>query len=55
MSRCIPYRFQPISKLAQQEKLRTICEAEGIQYELKALDNLIDYSEGDLRKSINTL
>ena len=55
-SRCVKFRFSPISVQAQQERLNMICQAEGIPIASpQVLDSLIDISEGDLRRSINTL
>jgi len=55
-SRCVKFRFSPISVSAQQERLNMICERENIAVESpKVLDLLIEITEGDLRRSINTL
>lgn len=55
-SRCVKFRFSPISESAQIERLKYICEKEGVQV---ASDDvfkaLVDISAGDLRRSINML
>ena len=55
-SRCVKFRFSPIGNDAQKERLSLICRGENIALEsTNVLDLLIDISEGDLRRSINTL
>jgi len=55
-SRCVKFRFSAISQEAQKDRLNLICDRENIKIESpKVLDALIDISEGDLRRSINTL
>ena len=55
-SRCVKFRFSPISEVAQKERLLSICEIEGVKIESeKVIDKLIHVTEGDLRRSINTL
>jgi len=54
-SRCVKFRFKPISLESQIERLKYICELEGVKYDLEALRTLIEVCEGDLRKSINLL
>lgn len=55
-SRCVKFRFSPISKEAQMDRLKFICSKENVKLSSDSvLDKLIDISEGDLRRSINTL
>ena len=54
-SRCVKFRFTPISDEAQIKRLKYICETENIPHEDSALNALVDVTEGDLRKSIMTL
>jgi replication factor C subunit 2/4 len=65
-SRCVKFRFKPVSEESQVQRLKYICEQEGLVYStevhsmntrthLKALLKLVEISEGDLRKSINVL
>ena len=55
-SRCVKYRFSPVSHESQFQRLKYICELEKINVESDAvLHNLITISEGDLRRSINML
>lgn len=55
-SRCVKFRFSPISVEAQKERLALICEKEKVPLQSdQVLDSLIKVTEGDLRRSINTL
>lgn len=55
-SRCVKFRFGPIAFDAQKERLLSICQAEKVNLQSEAvIDKLIRLSEGDLRRSINTL
>ena len=55
-SRCVKFRFSPISEEAQKERLLQICTNEGVKLQSpEVLDKLIKVTEGDLRRSINTL
>ena len=55
-SRCVKFRFSLIGAESQKDRLQMICSNENINVESeKVLDELISISEGDLRRSINTL
>lgn len=54
-SRCVKFRFEPISDEQQVKRLEYICSQESISYEPSALTALVDVTEGDLRKSIMML
>ncbi len=55
-SRCVKFRFSPIGAEAQMERLEQICTNEGVNIEgPQVLKRLIEVTEGDLRRSINTL
>jgi replication factor C subunit 2/4 len=55
-SRCSKFRFKSLTNELVQKKLKEISEAEGIKLESdEVLDELIDVSEGDLRKAITLL
>ena len=55
-SRCVKFRFAPIAYEAQRERLDQICKAESVNIQSDGVfDKLIRISEGDLRRSINTL
>lgn len=54
-SRCISYRFQPIDELKHLEHLKNICCKENVKITDKTLKHLVTNSNGDMRKSLNTL
>lgn len=54
-SRCVVFRFKPLSGTYIQKRVQEIANAEGLEVTSGAL-NAIEYvSEGDLRKAINVL
>lgn len=55
-SRCVKFRFSPIARQAQVDRLKMICENEGVTVASeKVFHSLVDITSGDLRRSINTL
>ncbi len=54
-SRCAVFRFTPLKKEDVVSRLKWICEQEGVDYDLEALEVIYDISEGDMRKAINIL
>ncbi|CDW71234.1 rfc2p [Stylonychia lemnae] len=55
-SRCVKFRFSPIARDAQIDRLKFICEKENVKVESDdVFQSLVDISAGDLRRSINTL
>ena len=55
-SRCVKFRFSPIGEDAQRDRLLKICEAESVPVKNEeVIDRLIKITDGDLRRSINTL
>mmetsp|Transcript_30075 Transcript_30075/g.53325 ORF Transcript_30075/g.53325 Transcript_30075/m.53325 type:complete len:231 (-) Transcript_30075:33-725(-) len=54
-SRCIKFRFKPISDDTHLARLQLIADAEGVRASAEAYQKLLELAEGDLRKSINTL
>ena len=55
ISRCAKYCFKPLSHKTIVQCLRRISKIEDFSISLKDIKNIINYSEGDLRKSIITL
>eukprot|EP00826_Nyctotherus_ovalis_P047114 TRINITY_DN5377_c0_g2_i1.p2 TRINITY_DN5377_c0_g2~~TRINITY_DN5377_c0_g2_i1.p2 ORF type:complete len:207 (-),score=82.10 TRINITY_DN5377_c0_g2_i1:63-683(-) len=55
VSRCMKFRFNPITAAAQVEKLKAIAEKESVKIADDCLMKLIRLSEGDMRKSITAL
>ncbi|KAJ1614924.1 replication factor C like AAA ATPase [Cryptosporidium canis] len=54
-SRCAKFRFQPISKKSQIERLNYICSQEKILCEEGLLETIVEISQGDLRRGITIL
>lgn len=54
-SRCTKFRFTPLNKDKIIERLKFICEAEQLTIEDKALNSIVEISDGDLRRAITTL
>jgi len=54
-SRCVLFRFKPLSSRHIEEKLQDIAGKEALQMDEKAVKAMIYVSEGDLRKAVNIL
>lgn len=54
-SRCAKFRFSPVPLPAMTAHLRRIATGEGVNISDETMQSLIEASEGDLRKAINTL
>ena len=54
-SRCVIFRFRPLSNEKIKERLKLIIEQEKLQADEKSLDAVIYVAQGDLRKAINIL
>jgi len=54
-SRCAFFRFRPLLREDVIKYLKMIGEREGLEVEEKAVEVIYDFSEGDMRKAINTL
>ncbi len=54
-SRCAVFRFTPLKKEDVVSRLKWICEQEGVDFDLEALEVIYEISEGDMRKAINIL
>jgi replication factor C subunit 3/5 len=54
-SRCSVYRFTPIENSKQRDYLLHIIMHEGINVDDDVIDQIVNMSEGDMRKSINVL
>uniref|UniRef100_A0AC35FY46 AAA+ ATPase domain-containing protein n=1 Tax=Panagrolaimus sp. PS1159 TaxID=55785 RepID=A0AC35FY46_9BILA len=54
-SRCAKFRFKPLPNQAQTERVKLIAERENVTIEDDAIDELVEMSNGDLRKSITIL
>ena len=54
-SRCAIFRFTPIKGEEIAERLKFISESENCEYTDEAIDLIVKFGEGDMRKSINML
>lgn len=54
-SRCMKFRFKPISKSIMIDKLTDIANKENMPVDNKILETISDISKGDVRKAIMTL
>ncbi len=54
-SRCVVFRFRPLTGKQMQQRLQDIAKQEKVQFDQKALDAVIYVSMGDMRKAINVL
>ena len=54
-SRCITFRFSNIDNKHATIKLKEIVKKEGIKYNNKGLNTIMDITKGDMRQSINLL
>jgi replication factor C subunit 2/4 len=54
-SRCAKFRFKPLPKEAQTERIKLIAGEENVTISDEAINELVEMSAGDLRKSITIL
>jgi replication factor C small subunit len=54
-SRCAIFRFAPIKSAQIIKRLQYIAEQENIEADLSALENIVYFTQGDMRRSINIL
>ncbi|MDO5852076.1 MAG: replication factor C small subunit [Methanobacteriaceae archaeon] len=54
-SRCAIFRFAPIKAFNIIARLKYICDKEGLEYDETALENIVYFTQGDMRKSVNIL
>lgn len=54
-SRCAIFRFGPIKGEYIVERLKYIAEKEDFNYDLKGIETIVYFAEGDMRKAINIL
>lgn len=55
ISRCTKFRLQPLRKSQIKEYVKSICELEGINISDLAIDEILKYSNGDMRRILNLL
>ncbi|MEM3952362.1 MAG: replication factor C small subunit [Nitrososphaerota archaeon] len=54
-SRCAVFRFRPLLKKDIISRIKWIAEREGLEIDDAALEAIYEFSEGDMRRAINTL
>lgn len=54
-SRCAIFRFAPIKSEEIVDRLKFIAVSEGFEYEGNAIETIVKFAEGDMRKSVNML
>ncbi len=54
-SRCAVFRYTPLKAEDIIQRLQYIAENEGYEYDVEAIKQIIDFAEGDMRKSVNML
>jgi len=54
-SRCAIFRFAPIKGQDILKRLKYIAEAEGFEYDDSAIETIVYFSEGDMRKAVNLI
>ncbi|MDL2246152.1 replication factor C small subunit [Methanobrevibacter sp. OttesenSCG-928-K11] len=54
-SRCAIFRFTPVKGKDIIKRLEFVASKEGYDYDLDALESIVYFAEGDMRKAINTL
>lgn len=47
--------FNKVPSMSISKRLQTICELEGLETDLRALNMLTDLTDGDIRSCLNTL
>ena len=54
-SRCVVFRFKPLTSKDVEEKISDVCKKEKIEIEKGAMEAIVYVCEGDMRKAINVL
>lgn len=54
-SRCTKFRFKPLGEDKIIERLKHICELEGVSIDEEAFKSIVNISGGDMRRAITTL
>jgi len=55
ISRCMPFRFKPLSNSSMKDKLMDISKKEGIPCNSECIDVVVEISNGDMRMAITFL